>query len=128
LEYHLIRIQFYSKIGELRQAEKLLKMSVKAIDFDKVPEKYHDILLELLLELSEYFIHAKSDKKKANAYLSRAKNYISTQNIPGIKNTIRWNKLMRDFYRDLLENDNKALSYYKRSQSLKAQLRKIGIQ
>jgi len=128
LKYHLIRIQFYSKIGQLRQAEKLLKMSVKAIDFDKVSEEYNDILLELLLELSEYFIHAKSDKKRANAFLNRAKNYINTKSISGIKATIRWNQLMRDFYRDLLENDNKALSYYKRSKNLKTQLRQMGIE
>ena len=128
LQYHLIRIQFYTKVGELGKAEKLLRKSVKAINFDNIPENYHDILLDLLLELSEYFIHYKSDKKRANAYLSRAKNYISPQSIKGIKRTIRWNKLMRDLYRDLLGNDEKALTYYKRSQNLKTQLRKIGIE
>jgi tetratricopeptide (TPR) repeat protein len=128
LQYHLIRIQLYKKIGELGKAEKLLRKSVKAINFDNIPEKYHDILLDLLLELSEYFIHYKSDKKRANTYLSRAKNYISPQSIKGIKRTIRWNKLMRDLYRDLLGNDEKALTYYKRSQNLKTQLKKIGIE
>ncbi|TFF97690.1 MAG: hypothetical protein EU541_07875 [Promethearchaeota archaeon] len=128
LQYHLIRIQYYTKVGELRQAEKILKMSIKAIDFDNIPEKYNAILLQLLLELSEYFIHYKADKKKANFYLSRAKNYTDNQKISGIKATIRWNKLMRDFYRDILENDNKALTYYKRSQNLQTQLRKMGIQ
>ncbi len=128
LEYHLIRIKFYKKVDELKHAQKLLKMAVKTIDFENVPEEYDELLLDLFLELSEYFIHFKEEKKNANYYLSRAKSYLATNDISGIKATIRWNLLMRDFFRDLLSNEDKALTYYKKSQNLKAQLTNFGVE
>ncbi|TXT57175.1 MAG: Tetratricopeptide repeat protein [Promethearchaeota archaeon] len=128
LLYHLLRARYYKSKGNLSQAKKLLKMSVKNIDFDSIQKKYQNILIDLLLELAEYYIHHRKDSKKAMYFLNKVDKLTKIKTIPGLKKSIRWNLLMTDYYK-FLENDSKKVSYYlKQSRILDSQLKKIGVQ
>jgi tetratricopeptide (TPR) repeat protein len=122
LNYHLLRAQYYKKVGKLSQAQKMLNMSVKNIEIDKVSHEYHELLADLFLELSEYYIHHRKSSKNANYYLSQTKRFLHTDSIFGIKKSIRWNKLMSAFFNLLIKNGEKASFYLKESRKLERQL------
>jgi len=128
LLYHLLRAKFYKNRGKLSLAQKMLKMSLKNIEIDNIDEDYHELLSDLLLELSEYYIHDRQDTKKAFYFLDKTKNLLNRKTIDGIKRSIRWNLLSSDFYSFLVEKKDKAQYYIKESQKLKNQLRIIGIE
>jgi tetratricopeptide (TPR) repeat protein len=127
LLYHLLRARYYKRKGNLSQAKKLLKMSIKNIDFDSIENQYKNILIDLLLELAEYYIHHRKDSKKAMYFLKKIDKLTRIKTIPGLKKSIQWNLLMTDYYK-FLEKDSKKVTYYlKQSRTLKSQLNKIGV-
>lgn len=128
LLYHLLRARFYKNNGKLSLAQKMLKMSLKNIEIDEIEEENHNILSDLLMELSEYYIHDRQDTKKAHYFLKRSKDLVDRKSIEGLRKSIRWNLLSSDFYSYLIENKEKAQYHIKESQKLKNQLRTIGIE
>ena len=127
LLYHLLRARYYKRKGNLSQAKKLLKMSIKNLDFDSIEKQYKNLLIDLLLELAEYYIHHRKDSKKAMYFLKKIDKLTRIKTIPGLKKSIQWNLLMTDYYK-FLEKDSKKVTYYlKQSRTLKSQLNKIGV-
>ncbi len=122
LNYHLLRAKYYKKVGKLSQAQKMLIMSVKNIEIDRISHEYHELVADLFLELSEYYIHHRKSSKNANFYLSQTKRFLHTDTISGIKKSIRWNKLMSAFFNLLIKNNEKASYYLKESRKLERQL------
>jgi len=122
LNYHLLRAKYYKKVGKLSQAQKMLTMSVKNIEIDKISHEYHELVADLFLELSEYYVHHRKSSKNANYYLSQTKRFLHTNTISGIRKSIRWNKLMSTFFNLLIKNNEKASYYLKESRKLERQL------
>jgi len=129
LKYHLLRALDYKNKGNLSQAQKLLRAAIEAVGLDYKDKKNDYILINIILELIEFYIHHRVDSRKA-IYLLKAIETRIGQNIKqvhGIKKAIRWNLLMCD-YQDILEkNSEKSTYYYKQSQILINQLKKIGV-
>ena len=129
LKYHLLRAIDYKNKGNLSQAQKLLRAGIETVGLDYTDKKYEYILIHIVLELAEFYIHHRVDSKKA-LYLLKIIETRVNQNIKqihGIKKAIRWNLLMCD-YQDVLEkNSEKSTYYYKQSQILINQLKKIGV-
>jgi hypothetical protein len=129
LKYHLLRALDYKNKGNLSQAQKLLRSGIEAVGLDYENKKYDYILINIILELAEFYIHHRVDSRKA-LYLLKVLETRIGQNIKqihGIKKAIRWNLLMCD-YQDILEkNSEKSTYYYKQSQILINQLKKIGV-
>ncbi|MFX0072351.1 MAG: tetratricopeptide repeat protein [Candidatus Hermodarchaeota archaeon] len=125
LKYHLYRARYYKNKGKTSQALKLLKNAFSGV---KLGEKeYQNILVDLLLELSEFYVQYRKDTKKAFFYLDTVEKLISSRTIPGIHRSIRWNLLMCDYYKFLLKNSDNAAYYLSQSRILKAQLKTIGV-
>lgn len=129
LKYHLLRAIDYKNKGNLSQAQKLLRSGIDTVGLDYTDKNYEYILIHIVLELAEFYIHHHVDSKKA-LYLLKVIETRVNQNIKqihGIKKAIRWNLLMCD-YQDILEkNSEKSTYYYKQSQILISQLKKIGV-
>jgi tetratricopeptide (TPR) repeat protein len=129
LKYHLLRAIDYKNNDNLSQAQKLLRTGIEAVGLDYTDKKYEYILINIVLELIEFYIHHRVDSRKA-LYLLKAIETRIGQNIKqihGIKKAIRWNLLMCD-YQDILEkNSERSTYYYKQSQILINQLKKIGV-
>jgi len=129
LQYHLLRAKDYKNKGNLSQAQKLLRAGIDAVGIDYNDKKYEPILLDIILELAEFYIHHRLDSRKAIYLLKSVENRLSLniKEIPGIQRAIRWNLLMCDFS-DIVANDsNKSNYYHKQSQILINQLKKIGV-
>jgi tetratricopeptide (TPR) repeat protein len=122
LKYHLLRAQYYKKQGKLSQAQKMLKMSIKNIDFDSIEKKNYPLLADLYLELSEYYIFDRKSSKNANYYLSQTKRFLNGKTIGGIKRSVRWNQLISAFFKHLIKNNEKASYYQKESRKFQRQL------
>lgn len=122
LNYHLLRAKYYKKGGKLSQAQKMLNMAVKNLDFEFVDTEHQELLADLYLELVEYYIFSRKSTKAANHYLSQAKRFLHEKTIEGIKRTVIWNKLMSAFFKLLINNDEKALYYHSESLKFKRQL------
>lgn len=127
LKYYLLRSIQLKNRGKLSQAQKLLKVAINDVGFDFSDENYRNILIDLILELSEYKIHYRKDSKKAYYLLNKIQNHISFKEVKDIRRSVRWNLLMSDYY-NIIANDSKNAQFYlKQSQKLKAQLKTIGI-
>ncbi len=129
LKYYLLRSRLFKKKGNLSQAQKMLRTAIDSvgIDFDERQHAY--LFLDLILELAEFYIHHRIDSRKALFLLKRIEKNISInlKEISGIKTSIRWNLLMCDYYDLLAKDSNNSAYYYKQSQILTNQLKKIGV-
>jgi tetratricopeptide (TPR) repeat protein len=129
LKYHLLRALDYKNKGNLSQAQKLLRAGIEAVGLDYKDKKNDYILINIILELIEFYIHHRVDSRKAIYLLKTIETRIgqNIKQVHGIKKAIRWNLLMCD-YQDILEkNSEKSTYYYKQSQILINQLKKIGV-
>ncbi len=129
LKFHLLRAIDYKNKDNLSQAQKLLRAGIEAVGLDYMDKNYDYVLINIVLELIEFYIHHRVDSKKAFYLLKTIETRIgqNIKQIHGIKKAIRWNLLMCD-YQDILEkNSEKSTYYYKQSQILINQLRKIGV-
>ena len=129
LKLSLFRSRYYKAIGNLSQFQKLLKIGLDAAgtDFEQVDAKFHNTLIDLILELAEFYIHFRKDSKKAIYLLEAIKEYLNIKEIPGMYRTIRWNLLMADFHKFLINNPEKYRYFLSQSRSLKQKLQSFGI-
>ncbi|GAH67256.1 unnamed protein product, partial [marine sediment metagenome] len=128
LNYHLKRAKNYKSKDNLSQAQKSLRTGIEAVGLDYDEKKNAPILFDLVLELAEFYIHHRVDSKKALYLMKKIEKrlYLNLKEISGIRRAIRWNLLMCDYF-DILANDsNNSTHYYKQSQILINQLKKIG--
>ena len=129
LKYHLLRAKDFKDKGNLSQAQKLLRAGIDVIGLDYNDKEYEHLFVNLVLELAEFYIHHRVDSRKALYLLKLIETRVNQnlKQINGIKKAIRWNLLMCD-YQDILEKDSdKSTHYYKQSQILINQLKKIGV-
>ncbi|MFX0058499.1 MAG: tetratricopeptide repeat protein [Candidatus Heimdallarchaeota archaeon] len=129
LKYHLLRAKDYKNKGILSQTQKLLRTAIDAVGIDFAEKKYEHLFFDIILELAEFYIHHRIDSRKALYLLQSVENQLAlnVKEIPGIRRAIRWNLLMCD-YNDMLAKDSgKSNYYYKQSQILINQLKKIGV-
>ncbi|MFX1501303.1 MAG: hypothetical protein ACFFDH_10120 [Promethearchaeota archaeon] len=127
LKYCLLRAIYYKKRGNLILTHKFLKTGFETVEFDFENKEILKLLIDLILEMTEFYIHYKKDVKKAHSLLENIENRITLKDISNIKRAIRWNLLMSDFYNRYSENREKSQFYLKQSQKLKTQLHTIGI-
>jgi len=129
LKYHLMRAKYYKSKDNLSQAQKSLRSGIEAVGLDYNEKKNSSILFDLVLELAEFYIHHRVDSKKSLYLMKKIEKrlYLDLKKISGIRRAIRWNLLMCDYF-DILANDsNNSTHYYKQSQILINQLKKIGV-
>jgi len=129
LNYHLKRAKYYKSKDNLSQAQKSLRSGIEAVGLDYDEKKNSSILFDLVLELAEFYIHHRVDSKKSLYLMKKIEKrlYLNLKEISGIRRAIRWNLLMCDYF-DILANDsNNSTHYYKQSQILINQLKKIGV-
>lgn len=129
LNYHLKRGKYYKSKDNLSQAQKMLRSGIEAVGLDYDEKKNAPILFDLVLELAEFYIHHRVDSKKSLYLMKKIEKrlYLNLKKISGIRRAIRWNLLMCDYF-DILANDsNNSTHYYKQSQILINQLKKIGV-
>ncbi len=127
LKYFLHRAIFYKKRGNLTLAQKFLKAGFDTVGLNFENKKILKVLTDLMLELSEFYIHHKKDSRRAYYLLKNLENEIFLKEISNMKRGIRWNLLMVDFYNTFEENHDKSQFYLKQSQKLRNQLQMIGI-
>ncbi len=127
LKYYLMRAKYYKTKGQLPLVQKMLRLGLKDINVSSVDDNSRKILINLFMEIAEYYIHDRPDRKKAEYYLKGIRDSINLTTISGIKKSIRWNLLMNDFYKFLIKDQDKAQFYFKKSQTLQNQLRIIGL-
>ncbi len=125
LRYHLFRARYYKNKKKYSQALKILNLVFSGINLGEI--KYQDLIVDLLLELSEFYIHYRKNTKKALFYLQTTEKLLSKKTIPGIHRSIQWNLLMSDFFKFMVKNSENSAYYLSQSRILKAQLRSIGI-
>jgi len=119
----------YKTKGHLSQAQKLLRTALDTVGIDFSEKKYEYVFYDIVLELAEFYIHHRIDSRKALFLLKSVENRLSLniKEIPGIRRAIRWNLLMCDYNDILAKDSNKSNYYYKQSQILINQLKKIGV-
>lgn len=127
LKYFLLRAIFYKKQGNITLTQKFLKAGFDSVGLNFENEKILKILTDLMLELSEFYIHHKKDARRAYYLLKNLENQILLREISNMKRGIRWNLLMVDFYNTFEDNREKSQFYLKQSQKLRNQLQMIGI-
>jgi len=127
LKYFLLRGIFYKKYGNLTLTQKFLKAGFDAIGLNFESEKIFKVLIDLMLELSEFYIHHKKDARRAYYLLKNLENQIRIKEVSNMKRGIRWNLLMVDYYNTFEEDREKSQFYFKQSQKLRNQLQTIGI-
>jgi len=129
LKYHLLRAKDYKNRGNLSQAQKLLRTGIDTVGIDFNDKNYEHILFNIILELAEFYIHHRVDSRKAIYLLKSVESRISVsiKEISGIRRAIRWNLLMCDYNDMLANNSDNSNYYYKQSQILINQLKKIGV-
>ncbi|MFW9950094.1 MAG: tetratricopeptide repeat protein [Candidatus Thorarchaeota archaeon] len=129
LKYYLLRAKFFKEKGYLSQVQKMLRTPIDSVGLDFDDKQYEYIFLDLILELIEFYIHSRVDSRKAIFLLKKIEKQISInlKHISGIQRSIRWNLLMCDYYDLLIKDSNKSAYYYKQSQVLSNQLKKIGV-
>ncbi|MFX0042730.1 MAG: tol-pal system YbgF family protein [Candidatus Hodarchaeota archaeon] len=127
LKYYLLRaIQLKNK-GNLSHAQKLLRVGINEVGFDFSDDNYRNILIDLILELAEFYIHYRKDSKKAFFLLNKIQNHLFFKKVNDIRRSVRWNLLMSDYYNIVARDSKNSQFYLKQSQKLKVQLRTIGI-
>ncbi len=127
LKYYLLRAIQLKNRGNLSQAQKLLRVAINNVGFDFGDDSYRNILMDLILELAEFYIHYRKDSKKAFYLLNKMQNHLSFKEVNNIRTSVRWNLLMSDYYNIIARDSKNSQFYLKQSQKLKAQLRTIGI-
>jgi tetratricopeptide (TPR) repeat protein len=129
LKYHLLRAKYFKSKGSLSQAQKMLRAAIDSVGIDFDDKFYENIFIDLILELAEFYIHHRVDSKKAFFLLKNVEKKISMnlKEISGIKRSIRWNLLLCDYYDIIAKDSNNSAYYYKQSQILSNQLKKIGV-
>jgi len=127
LHYFLLRGIFYKKRGNLSLTQKFLRAGLDSVGLNFENKKILKVLIDLILELSEFYIHYRKDAKKAHYLLKNLENHITLSEISNMKRAIRWNLLMSDFYNSIGIDREKSQFYLKQSQKLKTQLQTIGI-
>lgn len=127
LYYFLLRGIFYKTRGNLSLTQKFLRAGLDSVSLNFENKKILKVLIDLILELSEFYIHYRKDAKKAHYLLKNLENHITLREISNMKRAIRWNLLMSDFYNSIGINREKSQFYLKQSQKLKTQLQTIGI-
>ncbi len=129
LNFYLYRAKHYKNSDNLSQAQKLLRLGIDTVgtDFNEIDTKYHNTIIDLMLELAEFYIYFRKDSKKANYLLKTVRDPMNIKQIPGINRIIRWNLLMADFFKNFVNNREKIQYYLKKSQELKSKLRSFGV-
>jgi len=127
LNYYLLRAIYYKKQGNLVLTQKFLKAGLDIVEFNFEDEEILKLLIDIILESSEFYIHYRKDPKKAHSLLKNIENHITLREISNMKRAIRWNLLMSDLYNTFSDNRDKSHFYLKQSQKLKAQLHTIGV-
>jgi len=125
IKYHFFRAIYYKNKNKYSQALKVLKLAFSGINLGEI--KYQNLIVDLLLELSEFYIHYRKDTKRAQFYLQTTEKLISKRTIPGLHRAIRWNLLMSDFFKFMAKNSENSAYYFSQSRILKAQLKSIGV-
>ncbi|MFX0007105.1 MAG: tetratricopeptide repeat protein [Promethearchaeota archaeon] len=128
LKYFLLRGTFYKNHGNLSLTQKFLKGALDNIDIDFENDEIIKPLTDLILELSEFYIHYKRDGKKAYTLLTNLESQIRLKEIGNMKRAVRWNLLMSDYYLTFELNREKSQFYLKQGQKIKNQLQTIGIE
>jgi hypothetical protein len=127
-KYFLLRGRFYKIHGNLSLAQKYLKGGLDNIELDFNNEEIIKPLTDLILELSEFYIHYKKDGKKAYTLLKNLESKIRLKEISNMKRAVRWNLLMSDYYLTFELNREKSQFYLKQGQKIKNQLQTIGVE
>lgn len=125
LKYHLFRAIYYKNDNKPSQSLRSLKLAFSEINFEKL--EYQNLIIDILLELSEFYIHYRKDAKKAQYFLQNTEKLINKKSIPGLYRAISWNLLMSDFYKFIIKDNENASYYVSQSRMLKAQLKSIGV-
>jgi len=125
LKYHLFRAIYYKNNEKISQALKVLKLAFSGINLGEI--KYQNLIVDLLLEISEFYLYYRKNIKKALYYLQTTEKLISKKTIPGLHRAIRWNLLMSDFFKFMAKNSGNSAYYLSQSRILKAQLKSIGV-
>jgi len=129
LNYYLLRAKSYKSKGNLSQTQKLLRAGIDTVGINFDEKEFAPILYDLVLELSEFYIHHRVDSKKALYLMKSIEKRLSLnlKKIRGIRRAIRWNLLMCDYYDILARDSDRSTHYYQQSQILINQLKKIGV-
>ncbi|MFX1420516.1 MAG: tol-pal system YbgF family protein [Promethearchaeota archaeon] len=127
LKYFLLRGIYYKKDNNLSLTQKFLKGGLDIVGLDFENEKILKVLTDLILELSEFYIHYRKDAKKAYFLLKSLEKHLSLKEISYMKRAIRCNLLLSDYYNTLDLNLDKSHYYLKQGQKLKNQLETIGV-
>ncbi|MFX1575148.1 MAG: tetratricopeptide repeat protein [Promethearchaeota archaeon] len=127
LKYFLLRAKYFKNQGNLSQTQKFLRFGINSIGLEFNNEPYKNILIDLVLELAEFYIHYRKDSKKAIYLLKTVENHFFPKEIRDIRRAIRWNLLMSDYYNSVTEDRKNSQFYLKQSQKLKIQLQTIGV-
>ena len=124
-EYILKRAQMFRKKGYPSRALRLLKTSLKEPRFED--NKFRKLRAHILLELAELSIHESENRKRAVIFLEKSQKSLSRKNIQGMKQAIRWNLLMSDYFKFLEHENHKAQLYLDKSRELKQTLKNLGV-
>ncbi|UCC21061.1 MAG: hypothetical protein JSV62_07230 [Promethearchaeota archaeon] len=127
LKYFLLRGIYYKKNNNLSLTQKYLRAGVDAAGFDFENVRIIKVLTDLILELSEFYIHYRKDAKKAFYLLNNLEKHLSLKEISYMKRAIRCNLLLSDYYNIFGLNREKSQYYLKQGQKLKNQFETIGI-
>ena len=128
LKYFLLRAIHFKNKGNLSQTQRFLRAGLDSPENSFDNNNHQKLLIDLVLELAEFYIHHRKDSKKAIYFLNRIENHLSLHEINNIRRSIRWNLLMSDYYNDIERNSQKSQFYIKESQKLKSQLQTIGVE
>ena len=124
-KYHLLRGRYFKNKGNLSQAQKSFRMAFSGIKISD--KKYQNIIIDLLMEIAEFYIHHRKDTKKAFYHLQLVEKLISKKTISGIQRALRWNLLMSDYYKFIVKDREKTTYYNAESRIIKVQLKTIGV-
>jgi len=127
LKYFLLRAKYFKNQGNLSQTQKFLRFGINSIGLEFNNEPYKNVLIDLILELAEFYIHYRKDSKKAIYLLKSVENHFFPKDISDMRRAIRWNLLMSDYYNSVIEDRKNSQFYLKQSQKLKIQLQTIGV-
>jgi hypothetical protein len=127
IKYFLLRGKFYKNRGNSTLTHKFLKAGLDAADSNFENEEVLKDLIDIILELSEFYIHYKSDERKAYNLLKNIEKHIRLKKISNMKRAMRWNLLMSDYYITFPVERKKSQFYLKQSHKIKKQLQTIGV-
>ncbi|MFX1313414.1 MAG: tetratricopeptide repeat protein [Promethearchaeota archaeon] len=127
LKYFLLRAKYFKNQGNLSQTQKFLRVGINSIGLEFENKLYKNVLIDLVLELAEFYIHYRKDSKKALYLLKSVENHFFPKEVSDIRRAIRWNLLMSDYYTSVVEDRKNSQFYLKQSKKLKFQLQTIGV-